>query len=441
MKTKSAEKMLLKVLNLDDSPQDIEIMRELLTDAGFELEMDCTDVEKEAVSFLRGGSYDIILSDFRMPGFDAFGALRLAMEICPNVPFICVSGSIGEELAMELIKTGAVDYVLKDRLARLPAAIKRALADAKEKEARKLAEDALRKSEADHQIILQTAIDGFWLVDNQGRLLEVNDTYCRMSGYSVQELLAMRIPDLENAEDAAAIAAHIQRIMTIGEDRFESRHRRKDGSSFDVAIRVQYQPTEGGRFVAFLQDITERKQAEEEIRASQSLLGSVLNSSRSGIMAFKSCRNAGDEIEDFEWKLVNSVAEQMVGRTQVGLVGRRLLVEMPGNRTEGLFDLYVKVVETGMPLNHEHFYEHEKVTMWFHTSAVKLGDGFVVTFADITERKWAEAQLLQQLNELRRWQEVTLGREDRNMQLKDEVNKLLLRLGEPIRYPSAVSEK
>jgi len=118
-----------------------------------------------------------------------------------------------------------------------------------------------------HRIILQTAIDGFWMFDIQGRLLEVNEAYCKMSGYSVQELLTMRIPDLEAAEVAGETTAHIQKILEKGEDRFETRHRRKDGSNFDVAVGVQYQPEEGGRFIAFLQDISERKKAEKEIQS------------------------------------------------------------------------------------------------------------------------------------------------------------------------------
>lgn len=131
---------------------------------------------------------------------------------------------------------------------------------------RKRAEEALRRSEERHRAILQTAMDGFWLVDAQGRLVEVNETYRRMSGYSAQELLTMRIPDLEAAEMAGQTAARIQKIMVQGEDRFESRHCRKDGGCFDVEISVQYRPAEDGSMVVFLRDITERKRAEEEIR-------------------------------------------------------------------------------------------------------------------------------------------------------------------------------
>ena len=122
-----------------------------------------------------------------------------------------------------------------------------------------------RRSEERHRAILQTAMDGFWLVDTQGRLLEVNETYCRMSGYSARELLTMRIPDMEFVEAADGMAELSKKVMIQGEDRFESRHRRKDGSVFDVEISVQHQSTDqGGRLVAFLRDITARKHAEAE---------------------------------------------------------------------------------------------------------------------------------------------------------------------------------
>lgn len=130
---------------------------------------------------------------------------------------------------------------------------------------RKQAEEALRESEEKHRTIIQTSIYGFWLVDMQGRLLEVNETYCRMSGYSSQELLTMCISDLEAVEMADYTAAHIQKIKFLGEGRFESRHRRKDGSIFDIEVSVQYQFVENGRFVIFIQDISERKRTEEAL--------------------------------------------------------------------------------------------------------------------------------------------------------------------------------
>jgi two-component system, NarL family, sensor histidine kinase UhpB len=131
---------------------------------------------------------------------------------------------------------------------------------------RKRAGEALQRSEERHRAILQTTMDGYWMTDMQGRLREVNETYCRMSGYSVKELLTMRITDLEVDKTAEFIAAHRQQIMTQGEDRFESRHRRKNGSLFVVEISVQYRPIEGGSFVGFIRDITDRKRAEEALK-------------------------------------------------------------------------------------------------------------------------------------------------------------------------------
>jgi PAS domain S-box-containing protein len=149
---------------------------------------------------------------------------------------------------------------------------------------RKRAEAALRESEERHRTIIQTATDGFWLVDMEGRLLEVNESYCRMSGYSERELLAMRIPELEAVEAREDTAAHIQKIMAQGEDRFESRHRRKDGSIFKIETSVQYRPGDGGRLVVFLHDITERKRAEAALRESEERYRSLFENSRDAIM-------------------------------------------------------------------------------------------------------------------------------------------------------------
>jgi PAS domain S-box-containing protein len=124
----------------------------------------------------------------------------------------------------------------------------------------------IQKSEQRHRSILQTAMNGIWFLDINGRFVEVNETYCRMSGYSMQELLTMSIPDVESLETASETEAHLKELMEKGEDRFETRHRRKDGSIFDVEVSVQYRPADGGQVVVFVQDITERKRAEQELQ-------------------------------------------------------------------------------------------------------------------------------------------------------------------------------
>jgi len=98
-------------------------------------------------------------------------------------------------------------------------------------------QEFLRQREDSHRTILQTAMDGFWLVDSQGHLLEVNDTYCQMSGYTAEELLAMSVSDLVANQTADETATRIRKLMLQGEARFESQHRRKDGSTFAIEAR------------------------------------------------------------------------------------------------------------------------------------------------------------------------------------------------------------
>ena len=129
---------------------------------------------------------------------------------------------------------------------------------------RKQAEEGLRESEERYRTILQTAMDGFVLTDLEGRILEVNAAFCRMTGYSAEEFLTMRISDLEAGESTEEATARIRKIATTGEDRFESVHRRKDGTPLEVEVSVQRRAANGDRLAMFVRDISERKRASEE---------------------------------------------------------------------------------------------------------------------------------------------------------------------------------
>lgn len=131
---------VLNILSLEDSVSDFEIINEYLTGLKEEINITRTDSKPEFSALISREKYDIILADYRLPGFDALGALDLCMKHCPDTPFICVSGAIGEEVAIELMKKGAVDFVMKDKLDRLPVVVERALDEAREKKARKRAE-------------------------------------------------------------------------------------------------------------------------------------------------------------------------------------------------------------------------------------------------------------------------------------------------------------
>jgi PAS domain S-box-containing protein len=186
-------------------------------------------------------------------------------------------------------------------------------------------EKALKESEKKYRTILQTVMDGFWLADQQGRLLEVNEAYCRMSGYNMQELLTMHVSDLEAVDTTAEISARIQRNMTLGEEheRFETLHRRKDGSIFNVEISAQYLPGEGGEGMAFLRDVTELKKTEKEFRL-------VFEQNQDAIIWADP--DIGIIIK------VNAKAEELTERTREELIGKNQThLSPPELEGEGLF--------------------------------------------------------------------------------------------------------
>ena len=263
---------VLKVLCLEDSPQDAEIMRELLIDAGYNLNMDCTAAEKEFVSLLSSHKYDLILADFKLPGFDGFTALQWSMEICPEVPFICISGTIGEETAVELLKKGAVDYILKDRLIRLPSAIKRAIEQHNIQIEKRAAELLLRENEEKLQSIFSAAPVGIGLLVNQV-FMEINDTFCKMTGYNRTELIGKNAETIyakDEQNESAGIVIY-RHLSEKGTGSVETRFKCKDGRILNIFLSStpldKDDLTRGITFIAM--DITERKQAEEELLKSE----------------------------------------------------------------------------------------------------------------------------------------------------------------------------
>lgn len=135
-----------------------------------------------------------------------------------------------------------------------------------------------KRAEEEYRAILKTAMDGFWVSDNEGRFIDVNDAACRHLGYAREELLGgMRIQDIEAAESPEETAARIRKIREVGHDRFETRHRRRDGVVVDSEVSVNYTDTGGGRCFVFIRDTTERKEAERVARIQQKMasLGQV----------------------------------------------------------------------------------------------------------------------------------------------------------------------
>ena len=272
---------------------------------------------------------------------------------------------------------------------------------------RKRAEEALRASEERHRTVLETAMDGFWMLDTGGRLLRVNDAYCRMSGYSVRELLAMTTSDLVVGETPSSAAAHVQRLMVKGEERFKSRHRRKDGSAFEVEVSAQYRAAEGGRLVVFLRDITERKRAEEALRDSEMRLRAVLDATPFPIALV--------DVEDNVIEFWSRSALALFGHTApTAEEWYRIAYPDPDYRRE-VIERWKPALEKARLSTHAVNAGEYRVTC--HDGSVRIcelyaafvADRLMVTFNDITGRKRAEEEretLLAQLAQTQKMESV-----------------------------------
>src|SRR6202051_4063235 len=160
----------LRILSIEDDPKDAELIQALLETEGIACEVTRVDTQAALEASVEQGGIDLILADYSLPSFDGISALKFAMKACPDVPFIFVSGTLGEEVAIEALKIGATDYILKTRLSRLVPAVLRALREATQRAERKQAEESLRQSEtylAEAQRLSRTGSFGWSILSGE----------------------------------------------------------------------------------------------------------------------------------------------------------------------------------------------------------------------------------------------------------------------------------
>jgi two-component system, cell cycle sensor histidine kinase and response regulator CckA len=205
----------LRILHLEDDPYDAELITAELEASGYRVAIERVESEATFTARLTGGGFDLILSDFALPGFDGLSALRIAREVAPEIPFISVSGRLGEEAAVECVRAGATDYVLKQRLSRLGPAVQRALAESEERRRRQQAEDDLRQAET----LLRQAqkMEAIGLLAG-GVAHDFNNLLTAIMGYGqlLQRGLGSDTPALQHTEEilkAARRAASLTRQL------------------------------------------------------------------------------------------------------------------------------------------------------------------------------------------------------------------------------------
>jgi PAS domain S-box-containing protein len=279
----------LRLLSVEDDPKDAELIQGLLETEGIVCEMTRVDNQASLLDLLQQGGGDLILADYSLPSFDGISALKLANKVCPEVPFIFVSGTLGEEVAIEALKLGATDYVLKTRLSRLAPSVRRALREATERAERKKAEESLRRSEtylAEAQGLSHTGSFGW--KPSTGEIIWSEETlrifqYDRSTTPTLQLILQRVHP-----EDATLVRQTIERALQE-ENNFEHAYRllMPDGSVKYVHVVARALSDESGgiEFVGAVMDVTAAKQVEQTLRESEAYLAEAQKLTHTGSWA------------------------------------------------------------------------------------------------------------------------------------------------------------
>src|ERR1700704_2530990 len=266
----------LRILSVEDDPKDMELIQDLLATEGVVCEVTRVDTQAALLASVEQGGIDLILADYSLPSFDGISALKFAMKASPDVPFIFVSGTLGEEVAIEALKIGATDYVLKTSLSRLVPSVVRAQREATQKVENRRAEEALRQSEAylaEAQRLSHTGSFGW--KPSAGEILWSEETlrifqYDRATKPTVELVLQRVHPD-----DAALVKETVERASQDGKD-FEHEYRvgMPDGAVKHVHVVAHAERDESGEleFVGAVMDTTESERAEKKLRRSEESL-------------------------------------------------------------------------------------------------------------------------------------------------------------------------
>jgi two-component system, NarL family, sensor histidine kinase UhpB len=257
----------LRVLFLEDAANDAELIERELRKAGLRFDSHRVENEEKFLEALDGYRPDIILADYSLPSFDGLTALRITRDRGLEIPFIFVSGAIGEEVAIETLKNGATDYVLKHRLSRLYLSVDRALREKEERERLTQAEEALRESEERYRSLIELSPDGI-VVHRVTEVLFINEVGAAMLGIEPDKIGGRNILDSLLADYRQEARRNFERSSSRGTAvrPFEVRARSATGKTLCLEIAtapVKY--AEGAALQSVLRDVTERKRLEEEV--------------------------------------------------------------------------------------------------------------------------------------------------------------------------------
>jgi PAS domain S-box-containing protein len=380
----------LRVLLLEDDSADAELIELELRRGSLTINFLRVESREEFVRLLTDYKPQLILSDFSLRGFNGTAALRLAQEACPDIPFILVTGVLGEEQAVEWLKMGGTDVVLKQHLMRLNPAIERALREADEKLERNRVQEALLRSEEQYRQVVESVNDAIISVDARSTILFSNSGAARIFGYEVAEMqgksLTMLMPEFFRPVHREAMKRYVKTgVRHMNWTGVEMTGLHKDGHEFPLEVSIsELRQNDTLTFTGIIRDITERRWAE----AANLRLAAIVESSDDAIIG----KTVNGTI--VSW---NAAARRIFGYTEEEVKGRSISILARPERADEIAAI-LEASKTGDRIQH---YVTEcvrkdgtRIDVSLTISPIKNRSGKLVgssTIArDITDRKQAE---------------------------------------------------
>jgi PAS domain S-box-containing protein len=385
------------ILHLEDSFKDFELIQSAIQSGEIEHEYFLVDNEKDFIDVLETKNIDIILSDYSLPGYNGIEVLKIAREKYAHIPFIFVSGIIGEDAAISAMLTGATDIVFKNKLRQLIPVIKRALHEREQKLKIKLLEagEALIKSEVKYKDLVNEVSDGYFMTNNQGIITFANVSLAKIFGFiSPEEMTGHLFTEFDKKSDTQDVSYNFKNIIKNKKNvnGLEREVFRVDRNPIHIEIKA-FPVLEDGKIVGMqgvIRDITERKQAEEVLRESKVKYQEIFESTGTAIFIIE---------EDTTILMANNECYSLMGYTPTDLVGQKWSQYITPESLQKMLknqqlrrqnpDLALKKYEVKLVNK-----KGEKRDVILNVGMISGTKQHIVSISDITERKRAEQELI-----------------------------------------------
>ncbi len=421
----------IKILIIEDSEEDAFLLVEEVKKGGYIPVFEVVDTASAMTDALAKEEWDVIISDFKLPGFSGLEALNILRKKKLDLPFILVSGTIGEEMAVEVMKAGACDYISKEKLSRLVPVIERELREAKIREERKIAREALKISEKFYRTIFENTGTATIIFEDDMTISLANTECEKLSGYSKEEIEGKKKwiefvfeEDLEKMKEY-----HILRGKdpTAVPSKYEFRLVDKENNLKNILLTVAVIPGTKKR-VASLLDITNYKKALRDVEESQKNLQLILETMTSMII-----------VTDIDGRIMmfNRASEALTGYNREEVIGKTITeVFIP---KEWIPDVKKNLANLSSIGNHsidDHNHSEiplitksgqERIIEWRWSVFPKLineKNCILATGVDITEKRKMEKELKKRIRELEDFYEMAVGRELRMIELKEQMEEM-----------------